>query len=213
MLAKWISTVVGLGVLAGGLAFAAEPSANNDHVLKGLAEKFRDTTLERFAEGINDPKLRENFSVDAVLLRRALLLLQSSGTPDTELKTLKEFPSVENTLRDFMEKSPDLKKLLEKKKFTIGDMAKVEKALLVNDLFADREKLMGELAVLLDVETEKVLDANLSTEEALKKLALRKLVTLPPEIAVGQRTPFLKELDSKLRNQIRKGEKGSFVVQ
>ena len=58
---------------------------------------------------------------------------------------------------------------------------------------------MGNLAVLLDLETEKGLDPSIGTKEALKKLAIRKLKNLPSEIEIGTRTPILAEINDKLK--------------
>lgn len=212
---KAVVLAVGMGMISPDLtAWAApkpgvEDSPLNEHVLSDLAEKFRGGTLKEFEEGLADPKLRENFSVDGILLRRALLLLQSASQPDTEMKSLKELPAIDKALKDFLKQSPELKKLLEKKALTVGDMAQIEKALLVNKTYPERDKLMRELTALFDVQTEQILDPSLSAAEALKKLALRKIVSLPPEIEIGQRTPLLKEIDTKLRALLKEADPDS----
>ncbi len=204
MLAKRYLTIAIAGILLLGMKAWAEPMPlQGDNLLDDLAPKFR-PNLERFQTGMSDPALVKNYSLEAMLLRRAMLVLQNTAEETSDVKALKDFPEVEKLLRDLIAKEPKLEKLKNKKALTVGELSQVER-LLLETKDAPELELMGKLAVVVDVETEKTLEPKLTTEQILSKLARRKLAVLPREALVlaGEGTPLTRKINEALKGQFK----------
>ncbi len=193
-----ILTVVALLI---GLDVIAEPKT---HVVDELLKDFR-ADLKSFQEGLNDSTSQKNFSLEALVLRKNLLLLRTLGTPETKIETVKEFPALAESLTQLIKEEPSLKdiskKLTEKKPLSVADIFAVEKAILTTQKgkeFALKGGL-GNLAELFQLETEKKLNPQKSTKEILSEMAAKKLAKFPQDILVGEATPLLKNISEQLR--------------
>ena len=172
---------------------------SNKHVINELLKDFRDDLI-KFQAGLSNSAGKKNFSLDLLMFRRGILLLDALGTPDAKIETLKEFPDLDKALKQFVNGEASLKDLASKREFSVTDFKAIEKAILTtkNGKEFSSKGDLGKFAEVFQLETEKRLSPQKSINEILSEMALRKLAKMPKDILLGEGTPLLKRINEQL---------------